>query len=66
MQVCQVSASEKKNFEFFSPEFTLMSPRQLIKLSDSTNQRKRFRLSHMKHGGLLNKLFVKKKIKYLQ
>ena len=38
-----------------------MSPRQPIKLRDSTNQLKRFRLSHMKHGGHLNKHICEKK-----
>ena len=59
MQVCQVSASSSllflrrrilKNFR----KFTLMSPRQPIKLSDLDKSR-------MKHGGLLNIYFCKKK-----
>ena len=59
MQVCQVSASSslrflKKNFEYFIENLPFMSPRQPIKLSDLDKSR-------MKHAGLLNKHFCKKK-----
>ena len=49
-----LTISEKKNFEFFSKNLPLMSPRQPIKSSDLDK-------SHVKHGGLLNKHFCKKK-----
>ena len=60
MQVCQVSASSslrflKRRILNIFQKFTLMSPRQPIKLSDLDKSR-------MKHGGLLNKYFCKKKI----
>ena len=58
MQVCQVSAlltiSEKKNFDFFVENLPFMSPHQPIKSSDLDKSR-------VKHGGLLNKHFCKKK-----
>ena len=56
MQVCQVSASSSLRFlrrrilNIFE-NLPFMSPRQPIKLSDL-----------IKHGGLLNKYFCKKKI----
>ena len=65
MQVCQVlsfnlfTVSEKKNFEYIFENLPFMSPRQPIKSSDLDKSR-------MKHGGLLNKHFCKKKIKYPQ
>ena len=55
MQPCQVSASsEKKNFEYFFKKLPFMWPRQTIKLSN-------FDKSRMKHGGLLNKHYCKKR-----
>ena len=51
--------SEKKNFHFFSENLPFMSPRQPIKSSDLDKSR-------VKHGGLLNKHFCKKIIKYPQ
>ena len=58
MQVCQVSASSSLRFlrrilNIFR-KFTLYVARQPIKLSDLDKSR-------MKHGGLLNKHFCKKK-----
>ena len=60
MQVCHVSASSSLQFvrrrilnTFENLPF--MSPRQPIKLSDLDKSR-------IKHGGLLNKYFCKKKI----
>ena len=47
--------SEKKNFEYFFENLPFMSPCQPIKSSDLDKSR-------MKHGGLLNKYFYKKKI----
>ena len=58
MQVCQVSASSSIRFlrrrilNIFR-KFTLLSPRQPIKLSDLDKSR-------MKHGGLLINISVKK------
>ena len=49
-----LTVSEKKNFEYFFENLPFMSPRQPIKLSDLDKSR-------MKHGGLLNKYFCKKK-----
>ena len=49
-----LTVSEKKNFEYFFENLPFMSPRQPIKLSDLDKSR-------MKHGGLLNKHFCKKK-----
>ena len=46
--------SEKKNFEYIFENLPFMSPRQLIKSSDLDK-------SHMKHAGLINKYFCKKK-----
>ena len=59
MQVCQVSASSPLRFLrrinlIFFENLPFMSPRQPIKLSDLDKSR-------MKHGGLLNKYFCKKK-----
>ena len=57
MQVCHVSASSSLRFlrrRIFFENLPFMSPRQPIKLSD-------FDKSSMKHGGLLNKYFCKKK-----
>ena len=51
-----LSVSEKKNIEYFFENWPFMSPRQPIKLSDLDKSR-------MKHGGLLNKYFCKKKFK---
>ena len=45
----------EKNIEYFFENLPFMSPRQPIKLSDLDKSR-------MKHGGLLNKYFCKKKI----
>ena len=49
-----LTVSEKKNIEYFSKNLPFMSPRQPIKLSDLDK-------SSMKHGGLRNKYFCKKK-----
>ena len=49
-----LTASEKKNIEYFCENIPFMSPRQPIKLSYLDKSR-------MKHGGLLNKYFCKKK-----
>ena len=49
-----LTISEKKNFDFFSENLPFMSPRQPIKSSDLDK-------SLVKHGGLLNKHFCKKK-----
>ena len=50
-----LTISEKKNFEYFFLEnLPFTSPRQPIKSSDLDKSR-------MKHGGLLNKNFCKKK-----
>ena len=46
--------SNKKDFEYFFENLPFMSPRQPIKLSDLDESR-------IKHGGLLNKHFYKKK-----
>ena len=47
--------SEKKNFDYFFPEnLPFLSPRQPIKSRDLDKSR-------VKHGGLLNKHFCKKK-----
>ena len=46
--------SEKKNFDFFFENLPFMSPHQPIKSSDLDK-------SCVKHGGLLNKHFCKKK-----
>ena len=46
--------SKKKNFYFFSENLPFMSPRQPIKSGDLDKSR-------VKHGGLLNKHFCKKK-----
>ena len=60
MQVCQVSASSSLRFLrrriliFFLENLPFMSPRQPIKSSDLDKSR-------VKHGGLLNKHFCKKK-----
>ena len=60
MQVCQVSASSSLRFLrrriliFFLENLPFMSPRQPIKSSDLDKSR-------LKHGGLLNKHFCKKK-----
>ena len=59
MQVCQVSASSsllflRRRTLIFFENLPFMSPRQPIKLSDLDK-------SLMKHGGLLNKYFFKKK-----
>ena len=57
MQVSQVSASSSLQFLrriILEQNLPFMSPRQPIKSSDLDN-------SHMKHGGLLNKHFCKKK-----
>ena len=60
MQVCQVSASSSLRFLrrriliFFLKNLPFMSPRQPIKSSDLDKSR-------VKHGGLLNKHFCKKK-----
>ena len=50
-----LTISEKKNFDFFPENLPFMSPRQPIKSSDLDKSR-------VKHGGLLNKHFCKKKI----
>ena len=60
MQVCQVSASSflrflRRRILNIFENLPFMSPRQPIKLSDLDKSR-------MKHGGLLNKYFCKKKI----
>ena len=49
-----LTISEKKNFDFFVENLPFMSPRQPIKSSDLDK-------SCVKHGGLLNKHFCKKK-----
>ena len=49
-----LTVSEKKNFEYFFENLPFMLPRQPIKSSDLDK-------SCMKHGGLLNKHFCKKK-----
>ena len=49
-----LTVSEKKNFEYFFKNLLLMSPRQPIKSSNLDK-------SCIKHGGLLNKHFCKKK-----
>ena len=49
-----LTISEKKNFDFFFENLPFMSPRQPIKSSDLDKSR-------VKHGGLLNKHFFKKK-----
>ena len=49
-----LTVSEKKNFDFFFENLPFMWPHQPIKLSDLDKSR-------MKHGGLLNKHFCKKK-----
>ena len=60
MQVCQVSASSSLRFlrrrilNIFFKNLPFKLPRQPIKLSDLDKSR-------MKHGGLLNKHFCKKK-----
>ena len=54
-----LTISEKKNFDFFSENLPFMSPRQPIKSGDLDKSR-------VKHWGLLNKYFCKKKIKYPQ
>ena len=60
MQVCQVSASSSLRFMrrrlliFFFENLPFMSPRQPIKFSDLDKSR-------VKHEGLLNKHFCKKK-----
>ena len=60
MQVCQVSASSSLRFLrrriliFFLENLPFMSPHQPIKSSDLDKSR-------VKHGGLLNKHFCKKK-----
>ena len=65
MQVCQVSASSSLRFlrrrilKFFFENLPFTSPSQPIRSSDLDK-------SHVKHGGLLNKQFCKKKIKYPQ
>ena len=50
-----LTVSEKKNFEYFFENLPLMFPCQPTKSSDLDKSR-------MKHGGLLNKHFCKKKI----
>ena len=60
MQVCQVSAPSslrflrRRNFKYFFENLPFMLPWQPIKSSDLDK-------SSMKHGGLLNKHFCKKK-----
>ena len=49
-----LTVSEKKNFEYFFENLLFISPRQPIKSSDLDKSR-------MKHGGLLNNHFCKKK-----
>ena len=49
-----LTISEKKNFEYFFENLPFMSPRQPIKSSDLDKRR-------MKHGGLHDKYFCKKK-----
>ena len=49
-----LTVSEKKNFEYFFENLPFMLPSQPMKSSDLDK-------SHMKHGGLLNKHFCKKK-----
>ena len=49
-----LTVSEKKNFEYFFENLPFMLPSQPIKSSDLDK-------SHMKHEGLLNKHFCKKK-----
>ena len=49
-----LKVSEKKNFEYFFKNLPFMWPRQTIKLSNLDKSR-------MKHEGLLNKHFCKKK-----
>ena len=49
-----LTISEKKNFEYFFENLPFMSPRQPMKSSDLDKSR-------LKHGGLLNKHFCKKK-----
>ena len=49
-----LTISEKKNFDCFFENLPFMSPRQPIKSSDLDKSR-------VKHGGLLNKHFCKKK-----
>ena len=44
----------EENFEYFFENLPFMSPHQLIKSSDLDK-------SHMKHGGLLNRHFCKKR-----
>ena len=50
-----LTISEKKNFEFLFENLPFMSPRQPIKSSDLDK-------SGVKHGGLLNIHFCKKKL----
>ena len=54
-----LTVSEKKNFDFFLGKFTLCVAPQQIKLSDLDKSR-------MKHEGLLNKHFCKKKFQISQ
>ena len=49
-----LTISEEKNFEYFFENLPFKSPRQPIKSSDLGKRR-------MKHGGLLNKHFCKKR-----
>ena len=49
-----LTVSEKKNFEYFFENLPFMLPSQPMKSSDLDKSR-------MKHGGLLNKHFCKKK-----
>ena len=50
-----LKVSEEKNFEYFFENLPFMLPCQPIKSSDLDKSR-------MKHGGLLNTIFCKKKI----
>ena len=53
MQLCQVSAYKKKNFDFFPENLPFISSRQPIKSSNLDKSR-------MKYGELFNKHFWKK------
>ena len=52
-----LTVSEKKNLEYFFENLPFMLPRQPIESSDLDKSR-------VKHGGLLNKHFCKKKINF--
>ena len=54
-QLHPLNTGSEKNFEYIFENLPFMSPRQPIKSSDLDKSR-------MKHGGLLNKHFCKKKL----